>query len=87
VQNTGRGGSGAATAISGQREIIKEFLALGLSPDLKNGNGKSVRNSAQSEWIRELLAERNAKPGRPPAGSLAPPFRNSKPGEGPPLAN
>jgi ankyrin repeat protein len=56
VQNTGRGGSGAVAAISGQREIIKEFLALGLSPDLKNGNGKSVRNSAQSEWIRELLA-------------------------------
>jgi len=55
VQNTGHGGSGAAAAMSAQREIIKEFLAFGLSPSLKCGRGKSVRDSAQSTWIRELL--------------------------------
>lgn len=55
VQNTGRGGTGAAAAVSAQREIIQGFLAFGVSPDLKNGTGRSVRDSAQSEWIRELL--------------------------------
>ena len=60
VQNTGRGGTGAAAAVSAQREIIQEFLSLGVSPDLKNGHGKSVRDSARSAWIRELL-------GRPPS--------------------
>ena len=56
VQNTGRGGTGAAAAVKAQREIIKEFLSLGVSPDLKSGNGKSVRDSARSAWIREVLA-------------------------------
>ena len=56
VQNTGRGGSGAAAAIDAQRQIIKEFLARGLSPDLKSSRGKTVRESARSDWIRELLA-------------------------------
>jgi hypothetical protein len=55
VQNTGRGGSGTAVAVSAQREIIKEFLSLGLSPGLKNSSGKSVRDCAQSAWIHELL--------------------------------
>jgi hypothetical protein len=55
VQNTGRGGSGADEAISAQRTIIKEFLSLGLSPSLKCGRGKSVRDCARSAWIRELL--------------------------------
>ena len=57
VQNTGRGGTGAAAAVSAQREIIREFLSLGVSPDLKNGSGKSVRDSVRSAWIREVLAE------------------------------
>jgi len=57
VQNTGRGGSGAPVAISAQREIIKMFLEFGMSPELKSGNGKSVRDSAQSEWIREMLGK------------------------------
>lgn len=56
VQNTGRGGSGAAVAIAAQREIIEEFLSLGLSPDLKTAGGKTVWDCAQSAWIRELLA-------------------------------
>jgi hypothetical protein len=55
VQNTGHGGSGTAAAIHAQREIIQEFLSFGVSPDLKNGSGKSVRDSVQSAWIRELL--------------------------------
>jgi hypothetical protein len=55
VQNTGRGGSGAAAAVSAQREIIREFLSFGVSPEIKNGNGKSVTDCAQSTWIREVL--------------------------------
>jgi hypothetical protein len=56
VQNTGRGGSGAPSAITAQREIIEEFLLFGLSPELKSANGKTVRDWAQSPRIRELLA-------------------------------
>jgi ankyrin repeat protein len=56
VQNTGRGGSGAAGAVTAQREIIKEFLSLGVSPDLRSSSGKSVRDWAQSAWIREMLS-------------------------------
>jgi hypothetical protein len=55
VQNTGRGGSGAAVAVDAQREIIREFLAFGVRPSLKNSHGKSVLDSAQSAWIREAL--------------------------------
>lgn len=55
VQNTGRGGSGATAAIQAQREIITEFLTLGLSPNLKSASGKTVRDSAQSAWILEML--------------------------------
>jgi ankyrin repeat protein len=57
VQNSGRGGSGAAAAIGAQREIIEEFLAFGVSPMLKSGNGKTVRDCARSAWIEELLDE------------------------------
>jgi hypothetical protein len=56
VQNTGRGGSGEQKAIDAQREIIKEFIARGVSPKLKDCKGKSVIDSIQSNWIRELLA-------------------------------
>src|SRR6476659_2158337 len=55
VQNTGRGGSGEPEAIEAQREIIEAFLACGVSTRRKDGKGKSVVESAQSEWIRELL--------------------------------
>jgi ankyrin repeat protein len=57
VQNTGRGGSGADAAIAAQKKIIEEFLSLGISPKIKNDSGKSVLDSAQSAWIRELLSE------------------------------
>jgi hypothetical protein len=63
VQNTGHGGTGASAAVNAQREIIKEFLALGLSPSLKCGRGKSVRDCAQSVWIRDLLDGRIGESG------------------------
>jgi hypothetical protein len=56
VQNTGRGGSGTAEAVTAQRQIIAEFLSLGLSPELKTSSGKTVRDCARSAWIREQLA-------------------------------
>ncbi len=56
VQNTGRGGSGEQKAIDAQREIIQEFIARGVSLKLKDGKGKSVIESIQSNWIREMLA-------------------------------
>jgi Ankyrin repeats (3 copies)/Ankyrin repeat len=56
VQNTGRGGSGEPAAVDAQREIIKALLAFGVSPELKDGKGKSVVDCARSAWIRELLA-------------------------------
>lgn len=56
VQNTGRGGSGEQKAIDAQREIIEEFIARGVSLELKGNKGKSVVESIQSKWIRDLLA-------------------------------
>lgn len=56
VQNTGRGGSGETAAVEAQREIINAFLAAGVKPNLRNGAGKSVADSVQSRWIREVLA-------------------------------
>jgi hypothetical protein len=58
VQNTGRGGSGADVAKIAQREIIQQFLSLGVSVALKDGNGKTVRDCARSSWIRDLLTAR-----------------------------
>ena len=55
VQNTGRGGSGTDEARAAQREIIEEFLRFGVSPSIKDGNGKSVLDWAKSGWIREML--------------------------------
>jgi len=56
VQNTGRGGSGPTVAIDPQRKIIEELLLFGVSPEVKDGRGKSVRDCAQSSWIREMLS-------------------------------
>jgi len=68
VQDTGRGGTGAETARAAQRQIIGEFLALGISTALKDGKGKSVLDCARSGWILDVLsdnaAERNAAPAR-----------------------
>jgi ankyrin repeat protein len=56
VQNTGRGGSGAEKARTAQREIIQAFLERGISPNLKDGKGKSVLDWAKSDWIRQMLS-------------------------------
>jgi len=60
VQNTGRGGSGTDKARAAQREIIQVFLRFGLSPAIKDGNGKSVRDWVKSDWIREMFGGRAA---------------------------
>jgi len=55
VQNTGRGGSGTDKARAAQREIIGEFLRFGVSPAIKDCNGKSVLDWVKSGWIREMF--------------------------------
>lgn len=60
VQDTGRGGTGAEKARAAQRQIIREFLSFGLSPALKDSQGKSVFDSARSSWIRDMLSENAA---------------------------
>ncbi len=60
VQDTGRGGSGADEARAGQRQIIGEFLLLGVKPTVKDGKGKSVLDCARSPWIREMLSGKDA---------------------------
>jgi len=60
VQNTGRGGSGADKAKAAQREIILAFLERGITPNLKDGKGKSVLEWARSDWIREILSSNGA---------------------------
>lgn len=56
VQNTGRGGTGTEEARAAQREIIQEFLRFGVSPAIKDSNGRSVRDWVKSTWIREMFA-------------------------------
>jgi hypothetical protein len=55
VQNTGRGGSGTDKARAAQREIIEEFLRIGVSPAIRDCNGKSVLDWVKSDWIREMF--------------------------------
>jgi hypothetical protein len=55
VQNTGRGGSGSEKARIAQRQILQVFLERGVSPTLKDAEGKSVLEWAKSDWIREIL--------------------------------
>jgi hypothetical protein len=55
VQNTGRGGSGNEAAKRAQCDIIKQFLSARVSVALKDGKGKSVRQCAQNDLIREML--------------------------------
>jgi phytoene dehydrogenase-like protein len=57
VQDTGRGGSGAAKARAEQRRIIELFLTRGVSAKLKDGKGKSVLDCARAGWIREMLED------------------------------
>jgi ankyrin repeat protein len=58
VQNTGKSGSGNTRAIAGQRQIIEEFLVREVSVGLRDGNGKTVLESANSAWIKEILQKR-----------------------------
>lgn len=60
VQNTGRGGSGTDKARAAQREIIEEFLRFGVSPAIKDCNGKSVLDWIRSDWIREIFEEKTS---------------------------
>jgi ankyrin repeat protein len=55
VQNTGRGGSGVERAKAAQGEIIGAFLKRGVSPNLKDRNGKTVLQWARSDAIRRML--------------------------------
>ena len=71
VQNTGRGGTGAAAAVAAQRQIIEELLSFGVSPELRSDSGKTVWDFAQSAWIRELLAGTAAEPSAAPNGGPA----------------
>ncbi len=57
VQDTGRGWSGADEARAAQRQIISEFLSMGVSKSLKDGKGKSVLDCARSSWIHEMLSD------------------------------
>lgn len=55
VQNTGRGGTGSPEAREMQRQIIIHLLEAGANPEDRDGKGKTVRDCAQSDWIRALL--------------------------------
>jgi ankyrin repeat protein len=59
VQNTGKSGSGSDEAHQQQAAIIKLLLARGARPTDKNSQGKTVKQAATSDWIRELLSETN----------------------------
>jgi len=58
VQNTGRGGSGEQIAREGQRQIVEAFLSFGVSVGLTDGKGRTVMDSAKSEWLGELLTQK-----------------------------
>jgi hypothetical protein len=60
VQTTGRGGSGTDIAQAAQRQIIAEFLSRGISPTLKDGQGKSVLECARTGWVKDMLSEHAA---------------------------
>lgn len=55
VQNTGKSGSGSAESRAAQKDIIVRLLKAGASPADRDGSGKTVRESAQSEWIAAFL--------------------------------
>jgi hypothetical protein len=57
--NTGRGGSGDQAAKAAQRRIIESMREQGVSPTIRDGQGKSVLDWATSEWVRQLLAGSN----------------------------
>ena len=56
VQNAGRGGTGAEQSLAAQRQIIGLFLSRGVRLTIKTSRGKTVIESAQSSWIKDLLS-------------------------------
>jgi Ankyrin repeats (3 copies)/Ankyrin repeats (many copies) len=58
VQTTGRGGTGSAPSRQQQQEIIRLLLRHGAKPTDRDARGKTVAQSAISDWIRELLQTR-----------------------------
>lgn len=55
VQNTGRGGSGSPESKALQKEIIGLLLKAGADARDRDGRGKTVLQSIQSDWIRSLF--------------------------------
>ncbi|HEY1859718.1 MAG TPA: ankyrin repeat domain-containing protein [Gemmataceae bacterium] len=58
VQTTGRGGAGSSQSRQQQEHIIRLLLQNGAKPTDKDAQGKTVEQSAVSDWIRELLQTR-----------------------------
>lgn len=58
VQTTGASGSGTDEARSNQAEIIKLLISCGAKSSDVDAKGKSVEQSAKSDWILSLLAAR-----------------------------
>jgi ankyrin repeat protein len=56
VQPTGRGGAGSEQARQQQAGIVTLLLERGARSTDRDGRGKTVYDSATSEWIRALLA-------------------------------
>ena len=54
VQTTGRGGTGLPEAKTLQGEIVERLLKAGANPNDRDGQGKTVRQAAQSNWISVL---------------------------------
>lgn len=57
VQNTGRGGSGTPESKAAQREIIQVLLRAGANPQDRDGRGRTVAQSARTDWIVALLQQ------------------------------
>jgi len=55
ASGTARGGSGEQIARDGQRQIGEAFMSFGVSAALTDGKGRSVMESPNSLWLRELL--------------------------------
>ena len=59
VQTTGASGISSDEAREAQAEIIKLLLKRGAKPTAKDAKGKTAEQAATSEWIREILNEKN----------------------------
>jgi len=55
VQNTGRGGTGSLESKTLQKEIIGLLLKAGANPQDGDGQGKTIRQSIQGDWIQALF--------------------------------